>query len=154
MVMLLAQSEIKAFKQFIKIHSASSQTRKHTESWIETASRRMLSSVTSSLPSISTVNQLLSMSRSSTMTLPHIRSDSRSTRSTRIIRCGAAQLALSATPNQAPSRSKCHRNSDCHHSVTNLSSLMQARSSTISVCRILWVRVPAAWKAAINTIWQ
>ena len=153
MVMLLAQSEIKAFKQFIKIHSASSQTRKHTESWTETQSRRMLSSVTSSLPSISTVNQLLSTSRSSTMTLPHIRSDSRSTRSTRIIRCGAAQLALSATPNQAPSRSKCHRNSDCHHSVTNPSSLMQARSSTISVCRILWVRVPAVWKAAINTIW-
>ena len=137
MVMLLAQSEIKAFKQFIKIHSASSQTKKHIERLIEILSRRMLSSVTSSLPSISTVNLLLSTSRSSTTTLLHIRSDFRSTRNTRIIRCGVAQPVPSDILNQAPSRFKCLRNSDFHRSVTNLSLLMQARSSTISVCKIL-----------------
>ena len=134
---LLVRSEIKAFRQFIKIHSASFQIKKLIERLIETLSRRMLSSVTSSLPSISTVNQLLSTSRSSTMTLLHIRSDSHSTRSTRIIRCGVVQPAPSDILNQAPSRFKCLRNSDCHRSVTNLSSLMQARSSTISVCKIL-----------------
>ena len=125
------RSEIKAFRQSIKIHSVSFRIKKHTERCTGKASRRMLSSVTSNLPSTSTVNLLLSTSRSSMMISTHTRNDSNSTRSTRIIRCGAGQPDLLAIPNQAQSRFSCHRNSDCHHSVTNLYLMMRARSSTI-----------------------
>ena len=125
------RSEIKAFRQFIKIHSVSSKTKKLTERCTEILSRRMLSSLMSSLPSTSTVNQLPSTLKSSSMTSPSMRNDYRCTESTRIIRCGVVLLAPSATPNQAQSPFICRRNSDFHLSVTNLSSLMQARSSTI-----------------------
>ena len=137
------QSEIKAFRQSIKIHSAFSQIKKRLESCTEILSRRMLSSLMSNLPSTSTVNQRLSTSRNKSMTSPRTRNDSNSTRSIRIIRYGEVPLAPSATQNQALSPLTFHRNSDCHHSINNLSSLMQVRSSLISVSRLFRIRVEA-----------
>ena len=139
-----SRSEIKAFRQFIKIHSAFSQIRKRLESYTEIISRRMLSSLMSNLPSTLTVNQRLSTSRSKSMTSPRTRNVYHSTRSIRIIRYGEVPLAPSATPNQALSPLTFHRNSDCHHSVNNLSSLMQARSLLILVSRHFRIRVEAA----------